>query len=100
MTEWLGDEHDDLTIEQRWPMAPHGLLPPERWRRWEQLWSDVIALRTRYPLAVRSGWWEDQVQVEALAALAAWVARLGSAKTSRLRKACRRPTGIRGGPRR
>ena len=30
-------------------------------------------LRERYRLAVRSGWWEDSIQVEALAALAAWV---------------------------
>ena len=28
------------------------------------------ALRERYRLPVRSGWWEDEVQVEALAALA------------------------------
>ena len=39
----------------------------------EQLWSDVCMLRERYRLALRSGWWEDQVQVEALAAFAAWV---------------------------
>ena len=45
----------------------------------EQLWRDVCALRDRYRLAVRSGWWEDQVQVEALAALAAWVPRYDSA---------------------
>jgi hypothetical protein len=32
-------------------------------------------LHTRYRLALRSGWWEDQLQVEALAAFAAWVAR-------------------------
>jgi hypothetical protein len=44
----------------------------------EQLWSDVCQLRGRYRLALRSGWWEDQVQVEALAALAAWVERYDS----------------------
>ncbi len=32
-------------------------------------------LRERYRLMLRSGWWEDQIQVEALAALAAWTAR-------------------------
>ena len=32
----------------------------------------------RYRLALRSGWWEDQVQVEALAALSAWVERYDS----------------------
>lgn len=32
-------------------------------------------LRERYRLGVRSGWWEDELQVEALAALAAWLER-------------------------
>jgi hypothetical protein len=41
----------------------------------EQLWSDVCMLRDRYRLPVRSGWWQDAIQVEALAALASWVAR-------------------------
>jgi hypothetical protein len=59
----------------RWPLAWHGLYPRERWIWFEQLWSDVCMLRERYRLPVRSTWWEDQVQVEALAALAAWVAR-------------------------
>jgi hypothetical protein len=35
----------------------------------------VCALRVRYRLAVRSHWWEDEIQVEALAALAAWTDR-------------------------
>jgi hypothetical protein len=42
---------------------------------WQALWLDVCALRTRYGLPVRSRWWEDEIQVEALAALAAWVGR-------------------------
>jgi hypothetical protein len=42
---------------------------------WAALWLDVCALRTRYGLPVRSRWWEDEIQVEALAALAAWVGR-------------------------
>jgi hypothetical protein len=75
MTDWLGDENDELAVDQRWPMAPTDLLPRERWLWWGQLWADVCALRNRYRLGVRSGWWEDQVQVEALAALAAWVER-------------------------
>jgi hypothetical protein len=78
MTDWLGDENDELAVDQRWPLAPTHLLPRERWLWWEQLWSDVCALRVRYRLGVRSGWWEDQVQVEALAALAAWVERYDS----------------------
>ena len=35
-------------------------------------------LRERYRLMVRSGWWEDQIQLETLAALAAWTARYDS----------------------
>jgi hypothetical protein len=63
---------------QRWPLAWHGLYARERWQWFEQLWSDACALRDRYHLALRSGWWEDQVQVETLAALAAWVERYDS----------------------
>jgi hypothetical protein len=44
----------------------------------EQLWTDVCTLRERYRLPIRSGWWEDQVQVEALAALGAWCHRYDS----------------------
>jgi hypothetical protein len=62
----------------RWPLDWRGLYPRERWAWFEQLWADVCALQARYRLAIRSGWWEDQIQVEALAALAAWVARYDS----------------------
>jgi hypothetical protein len=58
--------------------SPNGLLPREEWLWWGQLWSDVRALRARYRLGVRSGWWEDPVQVQALAALAAWLERYDS----------------------
>jgi hypothetical protein len=75
MTDWSEDDRDLELGERRWPLAPTDLLPRERWLWWEQLWSDVGALRVRYRLPVRSAWWEDHVQVEALAALAAWVAR-------------------------
>jgi hypothetical protein len=63
---------------QRWPLAWHGLYAREQWLWFDQLWADVCMLRERYHLAVRSGWWEDQVQVETLAALAAWVGRYDS----------------------
>ncbi len=63
---------------QRWPLVWRGLYPLERWMWFEQLWTDVCMLRGRYRLAVRSGWWTDQIQVEALAALASWVARYDS----------------------
>lgn len=52
-----------------------------RWQRvarLEALWHEALALRTRYRLALRAHWWEDAVQVEALAALAAWAERYDS----------------------
>jgi hypothetical protein len=75
--EW--PEHDfdgDETI--RWPLTWRALYPRERWLWFERLWTDVCQLRDRYRLSVRSGWWEDEVQVEALAALAAWTERYDS----------------------
>ena len=78
MTDWLEGEHDELAVEQRWPMAPAHLLPRERWLWWQQLWSDVVSLRERYRISPGNDWWEDGVRVEALAALAAWVARYDS----------------------
>ena len=62
----------------RWPLHWHGLYPHERWIWFEQLWTDVCRLRQRYRLPLRSGWWTNQIQVEALAALAAWVDRYDS----------------------
>jgi hypothetical protein len=67
-----GDDFDDAE-SRRWPLHWRSLYPRERWMWFQQLWSDVCMLRERYRLAVRAGWWEDQVQVEALAAFAAWV---------------------------
>ncbi len=63
---------------RRWPLGWRGLYPRERWMWFEQLWTDVCALRERYRLPVRSGWWEDELQVEALAAFAAWTERYDS----------------------
>jgi hypothetical protein len=63
---------------RRWPLDCQGLYPRERWMWFEQLWADVCMLRERYHLAVHAHWWEDQLQVEALAALAAWVERYDS----------------------
>ena len=76
MTDWPEDELE--LGERRWPLAPSHLLPRERWLWWEQLWSDVLALAERYRLRPAKDWWEDGVQVEALAALAAWVERYDS----------------------
>lgn len=61
-----------------WPLGWRGLYARERWMWFEQLWSDVCMLRERYRLAVRSGWWENELQLETLAALAAWVSRYDS----------------------
>ena len=73
------DEHDEdeqsLEDAPRWPLAPRGLYPRERWAWYQRLWSDVCMVRERYGLPLRSGWWESEVQVEALAAFAAWVER-------------------------
>ena len=72
------DGWDDEPETQRWPLDWRGLYPRERWMWFEQLWTDVCALRERYRLPVRAAWWENEVQVEALAALSAWVARYDS----------------------
>ena len=78
MSEWSEDQDRLDPDERRWPMAPTDLLPRERWRWWEQLWSDVLALGDRYRLRPGNGWWEQPIVVEALAALAAWVERYDS----------------------
>jgi hypothetical protein len=79
MTDWSQDEPDELALgEQRWPMAPTHLLARERWLWWKQLWADVVSLRERYRISPGKDWWEDGAGVEALAALAAWVARYDS----------------------
>lgn len=70
-----GRESWDDAAAPHWPLDWRGLPPRERWLWFEQLWSDVCMLRARYHLAVRAGWWENEVQLEALAALAAWVGR-------------------------
>jgi hypothetical protein len=75
MTDWLDHDDEPCPAEQRWPMTPSHLLPRERWLWWEQLWSDAVALGDRYRLRPCSGWWEQAVAGEALAALAAWADR-------------------------
>ena len=76
---WDVDEDEDFDgASGRWPLGPRDLYPRERWQWYEQLWTDACALRERYRLALRTGWWEDEIQVEALAALAAWVERYDS----------------------
>jgi hypothetical protein len=49
-------------------------LPPAQRRAWwEQVWRGAVALSERYRLALRSRWWEDPIQVEALAAFDCWL---------------------------
>lgn len=72
------DGDPDHAQSARWPLHWRELYPRERWIWFEQLWGEVCMLRDRYRLAIRSGWWENEVQVEALAALSAWVSRYDS----------------------
>jgi hypothetical protein len=73
------DHHElDEPEGRRWPLHWEGLYPRERWLWFEQLWSDVCGLCARYSLPVRSGWWSESIQVEVLAALAAWLGRYDS----------------------
>ena len=79
MSQWRDDEPGELDLsERRWPLAPTNLLAREKRLWWEQLWSDVVMLGERYRLRPDNGWWDDPIQVEALAAFAAWVARYDS----------------------
>lgn len=55
--------------------TPPGRDVPEDGRLWyEDLWRGVCSVRERYRLPVRTRWWEDAIQREALNALVAWVA--------------------------
>jgi hypothetical protein len=56
-----------------WRLDWRALSPRARSIWWDQLWSDAIQLSQRYRLVLRSRWWEDDVQVETLAAVAALV---------------------------
>jgi hypothetical protein len=49
------------------------LAPEIRRAWWEELWGRTIALTDRYRLALRRGWWDDPLQVEALATFVAWL---------------------------
>jgi len=83
------DAYADEPQAVRWPLDWRGLYPRERWLWFERLWIDVCMLRDRYRLAVRSGWWRDAVQLEALSALAAWVERYDAGEWDDLRASLR-----------
>ncbi len=55
------------------------LEPAERLEWWQDLWLQTVALADRYRLPLRTGWWEDSLQVEALAAFCAWLQQYDSA---------------------
>ena len=77
----MPDDDDEFRLDAppSWPLTWRaGLRPLERWRWFDQLWGDACMLRERYRLPLRSGWWESDVQVETLAALAAAAARFDS----------------------
>ncbi len=50
------------------------LDPDQRWTWFQTLYGQAAHLNERYRLGLRSGWWEDEVQIEILATLGAWVA--------------------------
>jgi hypothetical protein len=56
-----------------WRLDWRELSPAVRSIWWDQLWDDALRLRDRCCLVLRSAWWEDDIQVETLAALAALV---------------------------
>lgn len=88
------DQPDDAGASEEWAAAGDATwtagadgarpltwrsLPADERRAWfEWLWQAIVALGVRYRLAVRSGWWADERQLEVLAALAAWVERYDS----------------------
>ncbi len=47
--------------------------PEQRWDWFQKLYEQAAHLDRRYRLALRRGWWEDEIQVELLATLGAWV---------------------------
>ena len=51
-----------------------GLDPEQRWNWFRQLYDQAAHLDRRYRLGLRSGWWDDEIQIEILATLGAWVA--------------------------
>jgi hypothetical protein len=75
---WEDSADPDGVIPLHWPLHWRELYPRERWIWFEQLWTEVCMLRDRYRLAIRSGWWENEIQLETLAALSAWVSRYDS----------------------
>jgi hypothetical protein len=69
------DAHADLLMTPDVAVAGWRSLRErnQRWNWFQKLYDQVAHLDRRYRLALRSGWWEDEIQVELLATLGAWV---------------------------
>jgi hypothetical protein len=73
--------HADLLMSAEVAVAGwRGLSEPDERRNWfQRLYQQAAHLDGRYRLALRTGWWEDEIQVELLATLGAWVGMFDSA---------------------
>jgi hypothetical protein len=66
--------HADLLMTADTAVAGwRGLDPEQRWAWFQQLYDQAAHLDRRYRLGLRTGWWEDEIQIELLATLGAWV---------------------------
>ena len=69
------DAHADVLMTPDVAVAGWRSLrdPEQRWDWFQKLYDQAAHLDRRYRLALRSGWWEDEIQVELLATLGAWI---------------------------
>ena len=69
------DAHAELLMTPDVAVAGwRSLREPEQRRSWfQKLYDQAAHLDRRYRLALRSGWWEDEIQVELIATVGAWV---------------------------
>jgi hypothetical protein len=70
------DEEAHLELLMTTDQAVAGWRALQRQHRWtwfQKLYQQAAHLDRRYRLALRSGWWDDDVQIESLAALGAWI---------------------------
>jgi hypothetical protein len=68
-------EHADVLMTADVAVAGWRSLtdPGQRWGWFQKLYDQAAHLDRRYRLGLRTGWWEDEIQIELLAALGAWV---------------------------
>ena len=53
--------------------------PEQRWDWFQKLYDQAAHLDRRYRLGLRSGWWEDEIQIELLATLGAVPLKISAA---------------------